>query len=259
METLMVVGCDPAHDRADELNDWYSWVHIRDVMRLPGSLSAQRFVLSPVQPASNPAGPPFSFLALYEIADKAACNRGHIDHCFTDSMPISTAFDFEAFHEAYFDPLAGPGDRLAPTSAEQPVMLIAAMAKSGCEGRFEDALTKGGLSGLAGLPGFASAAAFRFGSAQMMDLPPRSSHIVVCHLSDLSLAVACWDRFIADRPSSWNLIDPASLRADVFLPLMRRLEAGTVLSESAEEREIAAQARAALGDAVHKPGANTHL
>lgn len=57
--------------------------------------------------AARTDGPePFTYLALYEISDKAACNQGHADHCFTDRMPISKSSFLEAFQEADFDPLS---------------------------------------------------------------------------------------------------------------------------------------------------------
>ncbi|SCW38219.1 hypothetical protein SAMN02927924_00324 [Sphingobium faniae] len=259
METLMVVGCDPLPDRVDELNRWYSWVHIRDVMRLPGSLSAQRFALSPVQPATDSGTQPFTYLTLYEIADKTACNKGHFDDCFTDRMPISTAFDFQAFHEAYFDPLPGAGERLDPRTAEQPVMLITLAASDANSLAFEQILAAGGLQDIAELPGFAATTAFRFGTDQMMALPARHSHLILCHLSDLSLAIACWNRFAGDLPSTWQAVDKARLRGEAYLPLMPRLQAQDVLSEPEHVRSIAAQERASVGNDVHRPGANAFM
>ena len=50
METLMVIMVEPIEGRVAEMNNWYTWVHIRDVMGLPGSISVQRFERSRIQP-----------------------------------------------------------------------------------------------------------------------------------------------------------------------------------------------------------------
>lgn len=86
---------NPLEDREDEFNDWYTNVHLADVLKLPGVVAAQRFVLSETQHRA----PPFDwkYLAVYEIdiedvqttltALKAASG--------TDAMPLSPALSPE--------------------------------------------------------------------------------------------------------------------------------------------------------------------
>ena len=51
-------------DREDEYNDWYNNTHLKDVLNVPGFVSAQRFRLSSAQRMANP---PYKYLAIYEI------------------------------------------------------------------------------------------------------------------------------------------------------------------------------------------------
>jgi hypothetical protein len=46
-------------------NEWYTDVHLKDVLKVPGIVAAQRFKLSDVQRDAPPF--PWQYLALYEI------------------------------------------------------------------------------------------------------------------------------------------------------------------------------------------------
>lgn len=59
-----VVLTNAVEDRDDEFNDWYSSVHLRDVMAIPGIVAAERFTLAHAQ--RNP-DQPYRYLAIYEI------------------------------------------------------------------------------------------------------------------------------------------------------------------------------------------------
>lgn len=59
-----VVFTQPKPDREDEYNDWYSNVHLHDVLSADGFVAAQRFKLTSVDLNSQPASP---YMAIYEI------------------------------------------------------------------------------------------------------------------------------------------------------------------------------------------------
>lgn len=63
--TLLVFS-NAAPGRETEYNAWYDEIHIPDVLRLPGVVSARRFRLSAEQldPASGPAA---AYVATYEL------------------------------------------------------------------------------------------------------------------------------------------------------------------------------------------------
>ena len=46
---ILVVMSSPTQGREDEYNDWYSEVHLAEVVKVPGFVSAQRFELADTQ------------------------------------------------------------------------------------------------------------------------------------------------------------------------------------------------------------------
>jgi hypothetical protein len=46
---VFVVFTNPLEGREDDYNAWYSDVHLKDVLQVPGIIAAQRFKLSVVQ------------------------------------------------------------------------------------------------------------------------------------------------------------------------------------------------------------------
>ena len=64
MKTLFVVRSNPIAGREADFNDWYSQVHLPEVLQIDGFLSAQRFRLNDTQMVP---GQSFGYMALYEI------------------------------------------------------------------------------------------------------------------------------------------------------------------------------------------------
>ena len=80
---LLVVMTNPTDGNEDEYNDWYSDVHLDEVVEIPEFVSAQRFkladtqlkdILTPEERRDSTHGEPqHRYLALYEMeADTAA-------------------------------------------------------------------------------------------------------------------------------------------------------------------------------------------
>ena len=66
MEKHLFVGfTNRVEGQDDAFNAWYSDVHLKDVLKVPGIVTAQRFKLSDVQRDQPPF--PWRYLALYEI------------------------------------------------------------------------------------------------------------------------------------------------------------------------------------------------
>ena len=101
-----------ADDRHDEFNEWYTNVHIVDVVnQVPGVVSAQRFQLAPVQRREPPH--PWRYLAIYQIdtEDLQATMRSLQELSGSPAMPVSDSFDpkhlalvFEAISPAVRNP-----------------------------------------------------------------------------------------------------------------------------------------------------------
>ena len=80
---LLLVMTSPTHGREDEYNDWYSEVHLGEVVEIPEFISAQRFkladtqlkdILTPEERGNSVHGESkHRYLAIYEMeADTAA-------------------------------------------------------------------------------------------------------------------------------------------------------------------------------------------
>ena len=63
-KNILVVLTNPVAGKEDEYNRWYSEVHVREVVDIPGFVSAQRFQLTDAQ--MGPAGA-HRYLAIYEV------------------------------------------------------------------------------------------------------------------------------------------------------------------------------------------------
>lgn len=89
----------PLAGREAEYDAWYSGRHLRDVLAVPGYVSAQRFAVSG-------AAAPAPFLALYEIArdayETAAAEVAR--RSGTERMPIPDAVDRSRFASAHYRP-----------------------------------------------------------------------------------------------------------------------------------------------------------
>jgi len=64
---IYVVQSNPVAGREDEYNDWYTKTHIPEILRVPGMVAAERFVLSDVQRVPPPTAPAFRYIAIYEV------------------------------------------------------------------------------------------------------------------------------------------------------------------------------------------------
>lgn len=63
---VLVVMSNAAKGRDQEYNDWYTNVHVPDVLKVPGFVSATRYKLSPKQRAGN-APAQWEYCATYDI------------------------------------------------------------------------------------------------------------------------------------------------------------------------------------------------
>jgi hypothetical protein len=88
-----VVFTRPVDGQEAEYNRWYTEQHVRDLLRIPGVIAAQRFKL-----AQPDAGAPAPYLAVYEIeTDDVNQTLAQIaSRAGTPAMPISPALDIKA-------------------------------------------------------------------------------------------------------------------------------------------------------------------
>jgi hypothetical protein len=100
----LVVFTNPVEGREDEYNQWYTNVHLRDVLKIPGIVGAQRFRRSEIQRDDGPF--PWGYLAIYEcdtddarsVIAELKARRG------TELMRMTDALAEERF-VCFFEPI----------------------------------------------------------------------------------------------------------------------------------------------------------
>jgi len=114
-KNILVVLTNPVSGKEDEYNAWYSDVHIREIVDIPGFLSAQRFKLADAQMGG--AGS-HRYLAIYEVeGDPAAAldalKKARPDLQMSDALDRSTiaAHMFTAITDRVTDGLRGARSR----------------------------------------------------------------------------------------------------------------------------------------------------
>jgi hypothetical protein len=87
----LIVLTNSVPGRDEEFNSWYSNTHLRDVVAVPGYISAQRFRLS----GKLSDGPSWNYLAIYEVEteDPEGALNALKARAGTESMVISDAMD----------------------------------------------------------------------------------------------------------------------------------------------------------------------
>src|SRR3546814_993606 len=70
IEAILVVLTKAVPGRDDDLNDWYTNIHIRDALRFRGSITAQRFKRSENQVQTLTPDFDWQYLALYDRSEE---------------------------------------------------------------------------------------------------------------------------------------------------------------------------------------------
>lgn len=101
---VFVVFTNPVAGQDGTYNDWYTNQHLRDVLDVPGFVSAQRFKLSDTQRAAGPF--PWRYMALYNIEtdDLQKTLASLAERSGTSAMVISDALAAERLAWV-FDPI----------------------------------------------------------------------------------------------------------------------------------------------------------
>jgi hypothetical protein len=246
MHDIAVVMTNPLDNRHDDFNDWYSNIHIRDVMRLPGAIAVQRFVLSADQLPED-GGVEWSktqYLAIYESYDIEKNSYAH-RHVFTPAMIVSNSIDLD--HEGYyFSPLAlRQNESDALLSGD---VLIEQLAPAIADAAFVADYAEHRMAAMVALPGIKGGMLVRAAEHQMVPSRPARPYIGIYRLSDRQAALAAVAAAGLDRP-------PASAKGSIlmncFEPMFDRLTADEVIHPTAAGEAAEAAARAAIGDRLY--------
>ena len=87
----LIALTNPVDGQEAEFNDWYTNVHLADVLKLPGVKAAQRLKLSDTQHRPGPFE--WTYMAVYEIdIDDISTTLSALKaRSETDEMPLSAA------------------------------------------------------------------------------------------------------------------------------------------------------------------------
>jgi hypothetical protein len=100
---LFLVFTKPVDGMEDEYNRWYDEVHIHDVVKVPGVVSAQRYEVAHPGPAGGE--PTHRYLAVYELEGKPEDAMDEMMARFlTEKMPGSDALDLLSSDMAVWAP-----------------------------------------------------------------------------------------------------------------------------------------------------------
>ncbi len=99
MKTVFMVHSNPVKDREQEFNNWYTNVHLREVLQIDGFISAQRFKLAAAQVINNQ---PYNYLALYEI-DSENITQTLKNLAGASDLQMSDAIDSASMQISVFD------------------------------------------------------------------------------------------------------------------------------------------------------------
>ena len=88
---ILIALTNAVEGRDDEFNAWYNNIHLSDVLKVDGFVSAQRFQLSDAQRQADPA---YRYLAVYEIeTDDIGKAVSDLAYQADNVMELSDAFD----------------------------------------------------------------------------------------------------------------------------------------------------------------------
>jgi hypothetical protein len=98
----MLVLSRPIEGREAEYNDWYQNTHLKQVVALPGYVSAQRFKRSVNMRGEDG----YPYMALYEIeaADVEAAYKMLESAAGDGRIAVSQAFDYASVHASIYEP-----------------------------------------------------------------------------------------------------------------------------------------------------------
>ena len=102
MNGVLVVFADPVDKNLEEeFNEWYSAVHVPQILKLPSFTSARRFRLTP----GGAAGPPAEYLTIYEVTDTSLAAGELTEAAQEGRLTMSEAIHVSAAVQGYFDAL----------------------------------------------------------------------------------------------------------------------------------------------------------
>jgi hypothetical protein len=222
----MIVFSNPLPGREAEFDDWYTHVHMRDVLRgCPGAIHVQRFRAAADQAVGSPR---YGFLAVY-VGDHHGFTTGHRELIFGNEMPISAAFDVPDHRAAYYDIVCGSD----PAESAGDDLLVERAAARGELGDVEARLRA---------PGVRSGLLARVAGHQLFPQHEDTAAVGLYRLADPATALLDW-------PTLGRGVELAR-----YTPLTPRVTAEEVRHSSAAQARRSAEVRVSMDRLTKVPG-----
>jgi hypothetical protein len=237
--------------REDDLDDWYTNIHVRDALRFRGSIAAQRFSRSAQQPMDLPAHFDWQCLALYDVFDAERFSREHWENALTSRMMVTDAFDDSVLEDYHYYPLAFR-DNDPGTAHCGGVILEQLNAAQGQDDQFRAWYIDEYLPQAVRRPGVHSAGLAMYRThGQMIPSTPGHHYVGIYKVDDVN-AWQAWRAcpLLAAAPC----VDQASLRITHWDRLTARLTRDTVQHPTSAGLAAEEQARLRMGDHVLTSG-----
>ena len=252
IEAVLVVLTKACPGREDDLDDWYTNIHIRDALRFRGSVTAQRFKRSLDQPMEIPAEDDWQYLALYDVFDPERFSREHWENALSTRMMVTTAIDDSVLEDYHYFPLAFRNND--PEIAHSGGVIVEQFnAADGKDAQLREWYADHYLPAAARRAGVHSAALLVFRTfGQMIPTLPQYNYVAIYRVNSPD----AWNRW-QDAPemTSSPLIEGSSLLVTHWDRLTGKLTKDDVQHPTSEGLAAEEQARARMGDDVMTSGA----
>jgi len=209
---------NPVSGQEDEFNRWYGAEHLHHGVLTPGILAGQRFRRAP---GPWPSGK-HDYLTIWEMDDPAFALAELAKARGSDTMPLSPSVDMSTVQPPtmWRRATVRSGARIATdTSERRTLVLMLANAAAGEGAALENALLRGGLVDLAGLPGVISAELLTLADEQIRGSAKKYAYAALLELHDEGKALAS----LADRLPALPHLDRERWFAVVFHPIGHRV------------------------------------
>lgn len=251
IEAILVVLTKAYGGRHDDLNDWYSNIHVRDALRFRGSIAAQRFKLSAKQAQDLPADFSWEYLALYDVFDAPRFSLEHFENAETSRMRVTTAIDVSVLNDYHYYPLQYRNNN-PKIEHKGGVIMEQLNAAPGQEEAFRSWYNEEYFPKAVKRAGVHSGGylMFREHGQMIPTMPPH--RYVALYKTNGPEAVGAWRDDLALRHCPY--VDRASLLVTHWDVLTKRLNKDQVLHPTAAALAEEERARAEMGDKVFVGG-----
>jgi len=250
---LLIVHSNAVEGRRDDFNDWYSEIHIRDIMRMPGARGVQRFGrgAEPPPTLASASDLQFEFLTLYEVSDPRHIIEAHRKDMFTDRLPIADALNFDSLIDCFYMSAMPGVDGLDAYTPPAGDVLLISLVPTAAPSEFENWYLRECHPHVLSTPGVESGELYRAGTQQSYPTPPEYPYVALYRTSDRQVALQGLDANATRERIAAGPIRTSATLIECFGPLIERLASERVVAASPEERDREARARVTLGDRVH--------